>query len=350
MRIAVGDVDALMPHAVCDGQRGESLVDQQRDMAMSEVVNSNALHAGCLAAPAHFAVQLVLTDGEDTGVAFRAMQPLDVILDLVAQEGWHLHHADAFLGFGRGDDILPVNPLIGLGDAYRTALKIEVSRSQRQHLAQTQAAPVQDFKGVIGNGLVHDGFDELVVLGLRPEKHFLLFFGAHVASLLRRVYAQSVKADGVVEQAAELVVQRLQVGLGEGLALIILHGAHLVLPVDYILGRDLGKLLLSEIRQDLLLDDALLGLPGVQLDPGLDILFVQLREALEGHIDVGLLLHQEFPFPGLGFTLGCEAALHFLLALTLSVGIAELHKPGAVFFVLEYTHGYSSLFGSFRVP
>ena len=313
-------------------------------------MNPDALHASCLAAPAHFAVQLVLTDGEDTGVAFRAMQPPDVILDLVAQEGRHLHHADAFLGLGRGDYILPVNTLIGLGDAYCTALKIEVSRSQRQHLAQTQAAPVQNFKGVIGNGLVHNDFDELVILSLRPEKHFLLFFGAHVASLLRRIRTEPVESDGMVEQAAELVVQRLQVGLGEGLAFFVGHGAHFILPVDHILGRDLGKLLFSEIGQDLLLNDALFGLPGVQLDPGLDILLVQLREALEGHIDVGLLLHQEFPLPGLGFALGGEAALHFLLALTLPVGIAELHKPGAVFFVLEYTHGYSSLFGSFRVP
>ena len=40
VRIAIGDVDALMPHAVCDGQRGESLVDQQRDMAMSKLVEA----------------------------------------------------------------------------------------------------------------------------------------------------------------------------------------------------------------------------------------------------------------------------------------------------------------------
>ena len=34
MSIAVGDVDALMPHTLRDGQGGKSHVDQQTDVAM----------------------------------------------------------------------------------------------------------------------------------------------------------------------------------------------------------------------------------------------------------------------------------------------------------------------------
>lgn len=34
MGVAVGDVDALMPYALCDGQGGKAHVDQQTDMAV----------------------------------------------------------------------------------------------------------------------------------------------------------------------------------------------------------------------------------------------------------------------------------------------------------------------------
>ena len=34
MGVAVGDVDALMPHTLCDGQGGKAHVDQQTDMAV----------------------------------------------------------------------------------------------------------------------------------------------------------------------------------------------------------------------------------------------------------------------------------------------------------------------------
>ena len=34
MGVAVGDVDTLMPYALCDGQGGKAHVDQQADVAM----------------------------------------------------------------------------------------------------------------------------------------------------------------------------------------------------------------------------------------------------------------------------------------------------------------------------
>ena len=152
----------------------------------------------------------------------------------------------------------------------------------------------------------------------------------------------------MVEQAAELVVQRLQVGLGERLALIIFHGAHLVLPVDHILGGDLCQLPLAEVGQDLLLNDALLGFPGVQFDLGLDVLLVQLCKALEAHVHICLLFHQEGALPCQGFPLGGKAALELLLPLAPPVGVAELYIPGAVFLVLECSHSQTSF--SVRVP
>ena len=91
------------------------------------------------------------------------------------------------------------------------------------------------------------------------------------------------------------------------------------------------------------MNDTLLGEPGVQLQLGFDIPFVEFNEALEGHIQIRLLLHEELPFPGECGFLGGKTTLEFLLPLTAPVGVAELHIPCAVFFVLKCCHFDTSL-------
>ena len=102
---------------------------------------------------------------------------------------------------------------------------------------------------------------------------------------------------------------------------------YLVLPVDHITGGDFRELAFFEIRQNLCADDMLLAEPCVELQLGLDVLFVERHKALEAHIDISLLLHQKLAFPRLSLFLGCKTALQFLLALTAPVGIAKLHIP-----------------------
>ena len=68
---------------------------------------------------------------------------------------------------------------------------------------------------------------------------------------------------------------------------------------------------------------------------------VEGNEALKGHVHIGLLLHQELPFPFQRFSFGGKTTLEFLLALTLPVGVAELHIPGAGVLVLERCQNYS---------
>ena len=111
-----------------------------------------------------------------------------------------------------------------------------------------------------------------------------------------------------------------------------------ILPVNDVLGGDFRELSFAEIGENLLLDDTLLSEPCVKLQLGLNVLFVQRYEALKGHVDVGLLLHQELPFPCLCFLLGGKATLELLLPLALPVGVAELHIPSAVFLVLKCRH------------
>ncbi len=145
----------------------------------------------------------------------------------------------------------------------------------------------------------------------------------------------------MVENGAKLIVNRLKVGFGQRFAVTVPHFPDFVLPAHNVLGCDLRKLPLGKIGQDLLFDDALLGEPGIELQLGLNVPLIEGDEALKGHVHIGLLLHQELPFPFQRLSLGGKAPFELLLALTLPVGVAELHIPGAVILVLERCHNYS---------
>ena len=64
MRVVVSDVDALMSHPVRDGRGREPHVDQKRDRAMTDIVDSDARHTGFFGSPVHFPVKITLGDGE----------------------------------------------------------------------------------------------------------------------------------------------------------------------------------------------------------------------------------------------------------------------------------------------
>ena len=119
------------------------------------------------------------------------------------------------------------------------------------------------------------------------------------------------------------------------------HFPNLVLPAHNVLGSDLRQLPLGKVGQNLLFDDTLLGEPGVELQLGLNIPFIESNEALKGHVHIGLLFHQELPFPFQRLPLGDKAPFEILLALTLPVGVAELYIPGSVVLVLKRCHNYS---------
>ena len=138
-------------------------------------------------------------------------------------------------------------------------------------------------------------------------------------------------------------MNRFQIGFGKWLSVPVRQFSDLILPVDNILGCNLRQFSLGEIRQDLLFDDALLCKPGIELQLWFDILLIQLDEALKGHIDVRLFLHQELTFPGKSLLLGGKPTLEFLLPLTFPVGIAKLYIPGTVVLVLKRCHNCSLL-------
>ena len=138
----------------------------------------------------------------------------------------------------------------------------------------------------------------------------------------------------VVEDGAELVVDRFQVHRRVGLAVLVLVVQHLVLPGDNLLGSDVTHFKLAEVGQQLGADDVVLGGPGVFLEPGFHIRRVEVHKAPEGHIQVGTGLVELFPLPCLRLSLGLEAPLLGLLALTVPVRVAVDRPPGVGLFLL----------------
>ena len=132
MGVAVGDVDTLMPHTLRDGQGGKAHVDQQTDVAVSQIVYANPFYPCLLAATVHFPVKIAFADGKHPAVRLHTVKLLEVVLEFITQELRHLNHPVALGRFGRGNDILLVEPLIGLIDGESAFLKVEVRRGQSQ--------------------------------------------------------------------------------------------------------------------------------------------------------------------------------------------------------------------------
>ena len=174
MGITIGDVDAFVPDALSDGDGGKSHFNQQRNVAVSEIVNPDAFNACGFRTPVHLMVQICLGDGEDAVVGFQPIQRLDVVLHLIHEKLRDFDRSVALGRLGRRDDDIALDVLKGFIDGQRLPLEVEIRSGQRQQLAQPDAAPVQHLEGVVGSRLVHHHFGEFQILVLCPEQHFLV--------------------------------------------------------------------------------------------------------------------------------------------------------------------------------
>ena len=89
---------------------------------------ANPFHPSLLAATVHFPVEIAFADGEHPTVRLHAVELLEVVLQLVTEELRHLNHPVALGCFGRGNNILLVDPLVRLVDGEGALLKVEVRR------------------------------------------------------------------------------------------------------------------------------------------------------------------------------------------------------------------------------
>ena len=300
---------------------------------MTNIVDSNAWHTGFFGSPVHLAVEIALGDGEHPVIRPDPVEHLDVILDFLGQKLRHGDDPIALFRLRGGNQVLAVQPLIGLVDGHGALLKVKVRRGQGQQLPLSDTAPVEHLKGIEGQRLVHHHLGKFQVLLLGPEHHLPVFLLAHAACLLAGVLPEVVVPNRVVEDGTELIVDRFQVHRRVGLAVLVLMVQHLVLPGNDLLGGDVTHFQPAEVGQQLGADDVIFGGPGVFLEPGFHIRRVEVHEALKGHIQIGAGLIELFALPGLRLPFSLEAPLLGLLALAVPVSIAVDRPPGVCLYL-----------------
>lgn len=182
-------------------------------MAVTKVVNADTLYACGFRPSVHLVMKVAFRYRKDTGFLFESVEHTKILLHFFTEKMRHFNGTVAFLCFRRGNHIFPVQTLIGLIDRNRFLVKVEVRRSQRQQLALTDTAPVEHFKGVKGNGLIHHLKGKLLIFLFRPEQHFPVLLASHISYLCGWIGSQLVVAHNVIEDSRKLIVQRLQISL-----------------------------------------------------------------------------------------------------------------------------------------
>lgn len=104
-----------------------------------------------------------------------------------------LNYSLALENFGCGNDILFVEPLIGLIDGGVTFLEVEVRWGQNQQLSLSNISPTKHLRATEGQQLIHHSLGKLGVFLPGPEQHLLSFFCPRVARLPGRVKVQTIK-------------------------------------------------------------------------------------------------------------------------------------------------------------
>ena len=99
MRVPIGDFDALVSNPVGNGNRREAHINEQTDVAVSQIVDSDALDACCLCTPVHLMVEIAFGYRENAVFLFQAVLHFEKLLHLLAEKVGHLNGAVAFLCF-----------------------------------------------------------------------------------------------------------------------------------------------------------------------------------------------------------------------------------------------------------
>ena len=130
MGIAIGDLDALVTHPVRDGHSGKAHINQQADVTVPQIVDSDALDSGGLGASVHLVMEVAFGHGENAVLLFQPVEHSKIVLHFLAEKLRHLDGTVAFPGFRAGNYILTVEPLIGLVDPHGAVLKVKVCWGQ----------------------------------------------------------------------------------------------------------------------------------------------------------------------------------------------------------------------------
>ena len=111
------------------------------------------------------------------------------------------------------------------------------------------------------------------------------------------VFFQAIIPYSVVHNGSQLIIDRFQISFGIGFSVSIMVRYQFILPFPDVCRCDLRYWEFTKERQQLLFNDVLLMLVGVFPDSVLDVLVVNLYEALKCHSQICLLRFQKIPFP-----------------------------------------------------
>ena len=108
MSVAVSNIYALVTNTVSDCQSRESHINQQANMAVTKIVDSDAFYPCLFRASIHLMVQIMLADGENPVIRLDIVKLLEVFLHLLTQKLRHCYDSIALFCLWRGDDVLPL--------------------------------------------------------------------------------------------------------------------------------------------------------------------------------------------------------------------------------------------------
>ena len=108
MGIAIGDFDALVSNPVRDGHSGKAHINQQADVTVPQIVDSDALDSGGLGASVHLVMEIAFGHGENAVLLFQPVEHSKIVLHFLAEKLRHLDGTVAFPGFWAGNYILTV--------------------------------------------------------------------------------------------------------------------------------------------------------------------------------------------------------------------------------------------------
>lgn len=124
-------------------------------MAVSQIVDTDALYPCGIGASVHFVMKVAFRDFKQPVILADPVELFHIVLHFFAEKLRHLDRPVTFRRFRVGDDVPATDTLIGFADRDRLPVKIEICRGQRQQFSLTDAASVQHFKSIEGNRLVH---------------------------------------------------------------------------------------------------------------------------------------------------------------------------------------------------
>ena len=142
----------------------------------------------------------------------------------------------------------------------------------------------------------------------------------------------------MIENGAQLIVERFQIYGRVRLAVFVPVVQHFALPRHDLLGMDFAHFPLSEVRHQLFVEDMLFRPPGVFLDTAFHVRHIDSHEVFKGHFQVGGLLLQECPLPLQSLPLGGKAPFHFLYFLARPVLVVKGRIPCALCLVFVCRH------------